>query len=137
MQASMVGLPHPYEFSELEHASTHKLVQEALRATWRLAQIEIDLARDETREQLRSGLRALLWGAAAFGSLILSLAAIVVIASVGGDSDLLVARTIAVTMAITALVTGCVAYRARPQHLLTRTRQRLEHEASWLGRYVA
>lgn len=116
---------------------TRDLVRGALQATGRLAQIEIALAKDEMREQLRIALRACIWGVFAFGCLILSLAAVLIAASIISDSQVLVAGSFAAVTAVMALVTGSVAYRTRPRHLLVRTRERLEREATLLGRHTA
>lgn len=116
---------------------TRDLVRGALRATWRLAEIEIALAKDEMREQFRVALQTCIWGAVAFGSVILSLAAVLIVTSAVSDSPVLVAGGFAATTAVVALVTGSMAYRMRPRHLLVRTRERLEREATLLGKYTA
>lgn len=133
----MSTVRHRYDFPELEGMPTRDLVRGALQATGRLAQIEIALAKDEMREQLRIALRACIWGVFAFGCLILSLAAVLIAASIISDSQVLVAGSFAAVTAVMALVTGSVAYRTRPRHLLVRTRERLEREATLLGRHTA
>lgn len=116
---------------------TRDLVRGALRATWRLAEIEIALAKDEMREQVRVTLQTCVWGVIALGSVILSLAAALIAASVLSGSPVLVAGGFAATTAVVALVTGSIAYRMRPRHLLARTRERLEREATLLGKHTA
>ncbi|HTM45494.1 MAG TPA: phage holin family protein [Polyangiaceae bacterium] len=127
-----------HEFSDLQQASAQELVNRVLRATWNLAQIEIALAQNEVEQQIQSALNTIAWGAVAFGSIILSLAGILIAASLaGGSNRILIAGTGAAIAACVALVAATVAYRTRPRQLLARTRERLGYEATLLGKHIA
>lgn len=109
--------------------STVDLVREAIEETRQLVKTEVELAKDELREELADAKRsAILFGVAAVAAL-LAAAMMFVALALAIFPGPIPALVIGALLIASAGVLGFVGYKKVPKKPLDRTRQRLEADA--------
>lgn len=107
-------------------ASTTDLVREALDEARQLVKLEVELAKQEVREELKEAKRAaVMFGIAAVAAL-LAAAMMFVALALAIFPGPVPALVIAVVLVAAAAVLGLVAWKTAPKKPLDRTRRRLE-----------
>lgn len=111
------------------NASTTELLREAIEETRQLVKLEVELAKDEVREELADAKRAaVMFGVAAVAALLAAAMLFVALALAifPGPVPALVIGGILIAAAV---ILGLVAWKRTPKKPLGRTRQRLETDA--------
>lgn len=110
-------------------ASTTELLREAIEETRELVKLEVELAKDEVREELADAKRAaIMFGVAAVAAL-LAAAMLFVALALAIFPGPVPALVIGGALIVTAAVLGLVAWRRTPKKPLGRTQRRLETDA--------
>lgn len=110
-------------------ASTTELIREAIEETRQLVKLEVELAKDEVREELADAKRAaVMFGVAAVAAL-LAAAMLFVALALAIFPGPVPALGIGGALILTAAVLGFVAWKRTPKKPLKRTQQRLETDA--------
>ena len=121
----------------LEAASTADLVREAMEGGRELVRLEVELAKEEMKAELKHVQRAAIGLGIALASLVLVLCllSMALVLALGGTA------LVAILMALLFLVVGCVAsfigYGMLPKSPLERTRHRLEKDVNQLKEHIA
>jgi uncharacterized membrane protein YqjE len=113
-------------------ASTTDLLREAIEETRQLVKIEVELAKDDVREELAAAKRAaVIFGVAAVSALLAAsmLFVALALAIFPGPVPALVIGGVLIA---TAAVLGIVAWKRTPKKPLDRTRRRLETDGRLL-----
>ncbi len=121
----------------LEEASTADLVREAMSEAKELVQLEVELAKEEVKEELWHVQRAAIGFGIAAGSslLVLSLLALALVLALGGTA--LVALAVAGVFLVVAAVSGYAGYAMLPKAALGKTRSRLQNGMNQLKEHIA
>ena len=116
--------------------STVEVTKQVLADARELIALEVQLAREEVKEELRLAKQAAIAGAAAACVLLLSLCAAIValILALGGEPAH--ALVVALTLLVVALAAGAYAYAAVPKQPMERTKNRLAEDAKRLKEHV-
>jgi len=118
-------------------ASTTELLREAIEETRQLVKIEVELAKNEVREELADAKRAaVMFGVAAVAAL-LAAAMLFVALALAIFPGPVPALVIGGVLIATATVLGFVAWKRTPKQPLDRTRRRLETDARVLREGVS
>jgi hypothetical protein len=120
----------------LEAASTADLVVEAMDGARELARLEIALAKEEIKAELKHAERAAVGLGIALASsvLVLCLLSVALVLALGGTA--LVALLIALVFLVVGGVAGFVGYGKLPKSPLERTRGRLEKDVKQLKEHL-
>ena len=129
-------IPDPVPSPEvLDQLSASDLIVRTLTDARALARAELELARRELRDEMRSAARAGIELAIAYACGVLALACLLSLAIAhGGDG---IAILLAVVFAAVAVVVGAVGVKALPRPVLAHTRDRLEHDLDRIKEHVA
>jgi uncharacterized membrane protein YqjE len=121
----------------LEETSTADLVREALDEAKELVRIEVQLARDEVKEEiLQTKKAAIAFGiAAGAGVLLLCALTIAVVFALGGTA--VAALGVAGVLVVLAVASALFGYTKLPKSPLGRTRNRLQTDVSQLKEHIA
>ena len=121
----------------LEEASTADLVKEAMDEAKELVRLEVALAKEEVKEELKEVEHAAIsLGVAAGASLIvLSLLAVAIVLAVGGTA--LAALIVAGCFLVIAGVAAYLGYGLLPKKPMEKTRHRLENDVNQLKEHIA
>jgi hypothetical protein len=119
----------------LAQEATTTLMREAIDETRQLVRIEVALAKDEARREIRDLKSAAVAFGVAITATMLGLAAIVstVVVALG----VLAGVIIAVVALVLAAILGVTGYRRLPTNPLVATRKRLEDDIQGLKEHVA
>lgn len=133
MQAS----PSEWSPSVLEEASTVELVREVMDEARELARIEIALAKEDVKDELRHAQRAVvaLGIALAASVVVLSLLAVALVLAIGGTA--VAALLVALGFLIVGAIAGGLGVGLLPKAPLAKTRERLENDVNQLKEHVA
>ena len=118
-------------------ATTTSLLKEAVDEAKQLAQIEVALAKNELREEVKQAKGAAIAFGASAGLGILGVALLLVSLALAIFPGAVPALVIGLTLLIVASVLGWVGYRAIPKKPLAQTKRRLETDVSLLKERVA
>jgi uncharacterized membrane protein YqjE len=123
--------------AQLEEASTADLVKEAMDEAKELVRLEVELAKEEVKEELRQIQRAGIGFAIALGSTLvaLSLMAMALVLVLGGTP--LVALGIAAGFLVISAIAGYAGYGMWPKVPLEKTRNRLQNDMNQLKEHIA
>jgi hypothetical protein len=121
----------------LEEASTAELVKSAMFEAKELVRIEVELAKNDVKHELKSVQRAAIcFGIAAGASLlVLCLLAVALVLALGGTA--LVALAVAGAFLVIGLTAGFIGYGLLPKHPLENTRRRLLTDVNELKEHIA
>jgi len=123
--------------AQLEDSSTADLVREAMDEAKELVRLEVELAKEEVKEEIAHVQRAAIgFGiAAASGIVVLSLLSVALVLALGGTAvaALIVA---AVFLALGGLA-AFLGYRMLPKSPLEKTRHRLQNDVNQLKEHIA
>jgi uncharacterized membrane protein YqjE len=120
---------------QIENASTTDLVKEAVEDARQLVRIEVALAKDEVRTEIKEVKRsALAFGLAAFAALmaLATLLSVVVVAA-GWVAGLIIGGA----LMIVGAVVGLTGYKLLPKKPLEATRKRVEKDMNSLKEHIA
>jgi len=110
-------------------ASATQLVREALDETRQLVKLELELAKDEVRQELAEAKKsAIMFGVAAVAALIAAAMLFVALALAIFPGPV-PALIIGVVLIATAAILGIVGFKKAPKKPLEKTRRRLETDA--------
>ncbi len=136
---ALLSLPTPSVRNPelLEETSTADLVREAMDEAKELVLLEVELAKEEVREELLQAKRAAIGFGVAAGasSVALCLLAVALVLALGGTA--LVALAVAGSFFVVAAVAGFVAYGMLPKAPLEKTRSRLQNDVKQLKEHIA
>ena len=136
---ALLSLPTPSVGNPelLEETSTADLVREAMDEAKELVLLEVELAKEEVREELLQAKRAAIGFGVAAGasSVALCLLAVALVLALGGTA--LVALAVAGSFFVVAAVAGFVAYGMLPKAPLEKTRSRLQNDVKQLKEHIA
>ena len=123
--------------AQLEEASTADLVKEAMNEAKELVRLEVELAKEDVKHELRKVRRAAVGFGIALGStvVVLCLLAVALVLALGGTP--LVALAIAGGFLVLAAVAGFAGYGMLPKAPLERTRDRLQDDMNQLKEHIA
>ena len=137
-QKNMAAVAPPPERSlaSLEEASTSDLVREAMHGARELVRLEVELAKEEVKDELKQIQRAAItFGIAAGASLVtLCLLAVALVLALGGTA--LVALLAAAGFLAVAGVAGIVGRGMLPKAPLEKTRNRLQDDMDQLKEHI-
>jgi uncharacterized membrane protein YqjE len=121
----------------LEEASTAELVKEAMDEAKELVRLEVALAKEEVKEELKEVEHAAIsFGVAAGASVIvLCLLAVAIVLAFGGT--VLAALLVAAAFLVIAGIAGYLGYGMLPKKPMEKTRHRLEHDVNQLKEHIA
>ena len=121
----------------LEAASTADLVREAMDGGRELVRLEVALAKEEMKAELKQVQRAAIGMGVALASLVLVLCllSVALVLALGGTA--VVALLIAVVFLVIGGIGGLVGYGMLPKSPLERTRHRLEKDVNQLKEHIA
>jgi uncharacterized membrane protein YqjE len=121
----------------LEAASTADLVREAMDGGRELVRLEVALAKEEMKAELKHVQRAAIGIGVAVASmvLVLCLLSVALVLALGGTA--VVALLIALVFLVIGGIGGLVGYGMLPKAPLERTRHRLEKDVHQLKEHIA
>jgi uncharacterized membrane protein YqjE len=121
----------------LEEASTADLVREAMGGAKELVRLEVELAREEVKEELQQLQRAAIAFGIALGASVafLCLLAVTLVLALGGTA--LVAVATAGAFLVIAGVAGYAGYGMLPKTPFEKTRHRLQDDMNQLKEHIA
>ncbi len=121
----------------LEEASTAELVKEAMDEARELGRLELELAKEEVKEELKQVQHAAIsFGiAGGAGVVTLCLLAMALVFALGGTA--VVALAVAGGFVVVAAVAGYVGYGMLPKTPLEKTRNRLQNDMNQLKEHIA
>ena len=120
-----------------ESISTSELLKQTIEEARELVKLEVGIAREELKQDLREAKRAAIAGALALGMAVLVLDALVVaiILALGGTAS--AALAVAAALAALTALSVAFAYTAAPKSLLGKTRQHLKEDANEIKEHMA
>lgn len=120
-----------------EEASTADLVREALDEAKELARIELELAKEDVKEELVQVKRAAIGAGVAAGAsvLVLCLLAMALVFALGGTA--VVALAVAGGFVVLGGLAAGIAYGMLPKSPLEKTRSRLQSDVNQLKEHIA
>jgi uncharacterized membrane protein YqjE len=123
--------------ASLEEGSTADLVKEAMHEAKELVRLEVELAKEEVKEELQQVRRAAIGFGIAAGTTVitLSLLAVALILALGGTA--VVALAVSAGFFVVAGVAGYAAYGMLPKAPLEKTRNRLQNDVNQLKEHIA
>ena len=123
--------------AQLEESSTADLVREAMDEAKELVKLEVELAKEEVREELKQVQRAAIgFGiAAATGIIVLSLLSVALVLALGGTA--LAALAVAGGFLVVSVVAAWLGYGMLPKSPLEKTRHRLQNDVNQLKEHIA
>jgi hypothetical protein len=123
--------------AQLEEASTADLVKDVMDEGRELVRLEVALAKEDVKAELRQVQRAAVSFGIALGSslLVLCLLAMALVLALGGTS--LVALGIAGVILVVAALAGYAGYGMLPKTPLEKTRNRLQNDMNQLKEHIA
>lgn len=129
--------PSERSLASLEGASTADLVREAMDEARELVRLEVELAKEEVKEELAQVKRAaIVFGIAAGAAVItLSLLAVALVLALGGTA--LAAIAVAAGFLVVAGVAGYAGRGMLPRAPLEKTRNRLQTDMNQLKEHIA
>lgn len=121
----------------LEEASTAELVKEAMDEARELVRLEVALAKEEVKGELKQVQRAAIgFGIAAACSLVvLCLLSVALVLALGGTA--IVALLVALAFLAVGGTAGFIAYEMLPKRPLETTRSRFENDVNLLKEHIA
>jgi hypothetical protein len=121
----------------MAEASTAELVKDALDEAKELVQLEVALAKEEVKEDLRHVRRAAIGFGVGLGAslLALTLLAMSLVFAIGATA--LVALLVAGGFLVTAALGAYVGYALLPKRALEKTRSRLQNDVNHLKEHIA
>ena len=121
----------------LDEASTGHLIKEALAEAQNLVRLEVKLAKEDVKSEVKSASRAAIgFGVAAASSLMMmTMLAVALVLAIGPSpwAALLVAGGFMVVCAVAAVI----GYTQIPKNPLARTRERMESDVNQLKEHIA
>ena len=129
--------PSERSLASLEEASTADLVREAMNEARELVRLEVELAKEEVKEELAQVKRAaIVFGIAAGAAVItLSLLAVALVLALGGTA--LAAVAVAAGFLVVAGASGYAGRGMLPRSPLEKTRNRLQTDMNQLKEHIA
>jgi uncharacterized membrane protein YqjE len=129
--------PSERNLATLEEASTADLVKEAMGEAKELVRLEVELAKEDVKEELRQIQRAAIGFGVALAStlIVLCLLAVALVLALGGTA--LVALAMAGVFLVLAAIAGYAGYRLLPKVPIEKTRHRLENDMNQLKEHIA
>lgn len=129
--------PPPPERLPLEQASTVDLVKEALDEAKELIRLEVEIAKDEVKQEVAQTKRAAIgFGVAlAFALVVLSLLAVAIVLAVGGTA--VAALAVAGVFLVLGGVAGYLGYTMIPKKPLDKTMNRVKRDVNQLKEHIA
>lgn len=127
----------PPERLPLEQASTVDLVKEALDEAKELVRLEVEIAKDEVKQEVAQTKKAAIgFGVAlAFGLVVLSLLAVAIVLAVGGTAG--AALAVAGVFLVLGGIAGYVGYTMVPKKPLDKTMSRVKRDVNQLKEHIA
>jgi uncharacterized membrane protein YqjE len=127
----------PPERLPLEQASTVDLVKEALDEAKELVRLEVEIAKDEVKQEVAQTKKAAIgFGVAlAFALVVLSLLAVSIVLAVGGTA--VAALAVAGVFLVLGGVAGYVGYTMIPKKPLDKTMNRVKRDVNQLKEHIA
>ena len=127
----------PPERLPLEEASTVDLVREALDEAKELVRLEVEIAKDEVKQEVAQTKKAAIgFGVAlAFGLVVLSLLAVAIVLAVGGTA--VGALIVASVFLVLGGVAGYLGYSMIPKKPLDKTINRVKRDVNQLKEHIA
>jgi len=121
----------------LEEASTADLVKEAMDEAKELVRLEVALAKEEVKEELKEVQHAAICLGIAAGAsvIVLCLLAVAIVLALGGTA--LAALGVAGGFLVIAGVAGYLGYGMLPKKPMEKTRHRLENDVNQLKEHIA
>lgn len=121
----------------LEEASTADLVKEAMDEARELVRLEVALAKEEVKEELKQVQHAAISGGVALTAAILALTmlAVALVLALGGTA--LAAVLVAVGFLVIAGAAAFIGYGMLPKSPMNKTRHRLENDVNQLKEHIA
>ena len=121
----------------LEETSTVQLFKEAMDGGKELVRIEVQLAKEELKEELAQIKNAAIGFAIALGAavIVLNLLAMALVLALGGTP--LVALAIAAAFVVAGGIAAWIGYGVLPKKPLVKTRARLEKDMNQLKEHIA
>lgn len=120
----------------MDEAPTGELLRAAIEDARELVQLEVNLARDEVKEEMRAGVQA----AIAFGVsgacalLVVAMICVAIILAIGSP---VVALLFGLGFLVVSAIAGALGYFRLPKKPLPTTRTRLERDVQQLKEHVA
>ncbi|WP_394822026.1 phage holin family protein [Pendulispora albinea] len=123
----------------MDEAPTGELIKQALEDARELVRIEVGLAKEEARDQLKSVKRAAIAAGIALAAtlLFLSTATMALVLGLQGGGGGAIALAVAGVYLVVAVVAGGLAYRFIPKEPAGETRRRIEGEIKKLKEHIA
>jgi uncharacterized membrane protein YqjE len=127
----------PPERLPLEQASTVDLVKEALDEAKELVRLEVEIAKDEVKQEVAQTKKAAIgFGVAlAFALVVLSLLAVAIVLAVGGTAG--AALAVAAVFLVLGGIAGYVGYSMIPKKPLDKTLSRVKRDVNQLKEHIA
>ena len=127
----------PPERLPLEQASTVDLVKEALDEAKELVRLEVEIAKDEVKQEVAQTKKAAIgFGVAlAFALVVLSLLAVSIVLAVGGTA--VAALAVAGVFLVLGGVAGYLGYTMIPKKPLDKTMNRVKRDVNQLKEHIA
>jgi uncharacterized membrane protein YqjE len=127
----------PPERLPLEQASTVDLVREALDEAKELVRLEVEIAKDEVKQEVAQAKKAAIgFGVAlAFALVVLSLVAVAIVLAVGGTAG--AALIVAAVFLVLGGIAGYVGYTMVPKKPLDTTMTRVKRDVNQLKEHIA
>lgn len=127
----------PPERLPLEQASTVDLVKEALDEAKELVRLEVEIAKDEVKQELAQTKKAAIgFGVAlAFALVVLSLLAVSIVLAVGGTA--VAALAVAGVFLVLGGIAGYLGYTMVPKKPLDKTLNRVKRDVNQLKEHIA
>jgi uncharacterized membrane protein YqjE len=121
----------------LEETSTADLFREAMVEAKELVRLEVALAREEVKEELKQVEHAAISFGIAVGSgvIVLCLLSVALVLALGGTA--VVALLVAAAFLVVAGVAGWVGYGMLPKSPFGKTRDRLQNDVNQLKEHIA
>ena len=121
----------------LEEASTADLVREAIDETRELVGLEIELAKEEVKLELKQAQHAAIGFGIAGGAtvIVLCMLAMALVLALGGTA--LAALGVAGGFVVVAGIAGAIGYGALPKAPLEKTHDRLQSDVNQLKEHIA
>ncbi len=137
VMAIEISSPSERNPAMLEEASTADLVREAMDEAKELVRLEVALAKEEVKEELKEVEHAAIsFGVAAGASVIvLCLLAVAIVLAFGGT--VLAALLVAAAFLVVAGIAGYLGYGLLPKKPMEKTRHRLENDVNQLKEHIA
>jgi uncharacterized membrane protein YqjE len=127
----------PPERLPLEQASTVDLVKEALDEAKELVRLEVEIAKDEVKQEVAQTKKAAIgFGVAlAFGLVVLSLLAVAIVLAAGGTA--VAALAVAGVFLVLGGIAGYLGYSMIPKKPLDKTLNRVKRDVNQLKEHIA